>query len=407
MKWLNRIGHAALTSSWIWGALVSVAVYAALDQYGVWLNPFVLRCLSGRWEAYVCTSMFFVGLASLVIKAVDVALQGMLLPRMTFNAPVPGPQNSATLQVQLKQLDGQSAFWKRTYVHRWWHDALQAAQRKGENESPDDLMRRLADAATTRMHASYGLVRFLSWAIPAVGSLGTVLGIAAAVGQLAPDASADNMAGVTAGLGIAFDTMALALALSIILVFAKFLCEQQETQLLAAAEKRVERELTQRLGPVAAAGANQFDELRKLTQSVVEATEKLAQQQTKLWESGLQQTNERWTDEAAAIGDQLETIVSRAVAKAVSGQRSGTLTVAAGGGGQLSDMGQVQEALEKIAAFFAHQHAENIQESEVFMQLADAIREETSGAAPKKRPQPRQKSNGGDSIVGLWDSLAG
>jgi biopolymer transport protein ExbB/TolQ len=62
------------------------------------------------------------------------------------------------------------------------------------------------------------MVRYVAWAIPAIGFIGTVRGIGEAL-QQAHKAVEGDVSGVVAGLGIAFNSTLVALALSIVIMF--------------------------------------------------------------------------------------------------------------------------------------------------------------------------------------------
>ena len=62
------------------------------------------------------------------------------------------------------------------------------------------------------------MVRYIAWAIPSVGFIGTVRGIGDALGQ-AHKAVEGDIAGVTQSLGVAFNSTFIALVLSIVLMF--------------------------------------------------------------------------------------------------------------------------------------------------------------------------------------------
>ena len=62
------------------------------------------------------------------------------------------------------------------------------------------------------------MVRYIAWAIPSIGFLGTVRGIGEALGQ-AYRAVEGDIAGVTASLGVAFNSTFIALVISIVLMF--------------------------------------------------------------------------------------------------------------------------------------------------------------------------------------------
>jgi hypothetical protein len=392
----DKTARAALRSSLLWGALVSLAFYVALQKGQDWISPLVLRYLAGRWEAYACVSMFFIGLAAIVIKAIDLGQGWFFFHRLNLGPPTGGDINAAGVKALIRQLDGQPRLCQTTYLYRRLRDAFEFVLRKGGQESLEGHLRYLADIDAARMNTSYGLPRFLCWAIPAVGSLGAVLGIAVAIGQLsmpapaaqpAAEAPLDMFSGVTSGLALAFDTMALAIGLSILLMLFKFACEHAESQLLDAVEERAEREVNERAGNLVASRGSQADQMRYLAERLGELTEKLSAASS-LGTAG----------QTGASNEQIEAIVSRAVAKTVAGQPSVTIA----GGGQLTDMSHVQEALKQIAAFFSIQQAEHQQESEIVRQLSEIIRE---GENANWKPRKQNESLAG-SIAGLWNALS-
>ena len=63
------------------------------------------------------------------------------------------------------------------------------------------------------------LIRYIAWAIPSVGFVGTVIGIAASLSEASSAVSAQGIEKVTALLNIAFDTTLVALVLSLILMY--------------------------------------------------------------------------------------------------------------------------------------------------------------------------------------------
>jgi hypothetical protein len=87
---------------------------------------------------------------------------------------------------------------------------------------------------------SYALPRILVWAIPILGFIGTVVGIGAAVSQFDTflsnaediDVLRDGLAKVTGGLGVAFDTTFLALAISLLVMLPLAAVERLEQRLL-------------------------------------------------------------------------------------------------------------------------------------------------------------------------------
>jgi biopolymer transport protein ExbB/TolQ len=62
------------------------------------------------------------------------------------------------------------------------------------------------------------MIRYLIWAIPSIGFIGTVRGIGEAL-SLADKALAGDIAGMTNSLGVAFNSTLVALLISILLMF--------------------------------------------------------------------------------------------------------------------------------------------------------------------------------------------
>jgi hypothetical protein len=167
----------------------------------------------------------------------------------------------------------------------------------------DDQMRALADADAMTLEASYGLTRFITWAIPILGFLGTVLGITGAISGVKSDDL--ELGSVTGGLAYAFDATALALALTMVTMFFSFLTERAEAGVLETVDEIVDRQLAHRFerGP-AGELAPLADALRQNTQVLLEATQQLVQRQAAVWAQTFAET-ERRTAEAQAKQQEL------------------------------------------------------------------------------------------------------
>ncbi|MCF8031876.1 MAG: MotA/TolQ/ExbB proton channel family protein [Desulfarculaceae bacterium] len=77
-----------------------------------------------------------------------------------------------------------------------------------------------------QMELKYNMLRYLSWVIPTIGFIGTVVGIAYALSAINPDQP--NLENITKTLAIAFNTTLLALMLSAALVFLIHLAQERE-----------------------------------------------------------------------------------------------------------------------------------------------------------------------------------
>lgn len=79
-------------------------------------------------------------------------------------------------------------------------------------------IRAICESESERLDSELAMIRYIAWAIPSIGFLGTVRGIGQALGQ-AHKAVQGDIAGVTQSLGVAFNSTFVALLISILVMF--------------------------------------------------------------------------------------------------------------------------------------------------------------------------------------------
>jgi biopolymer transport protein ExbB/TolQ len=98
---------------------------------------------------------------------------------------------------------------------------LAALQRFASTRNVQDVseaVTTICNSESDRLDSELSMVRYIAWAIPSIGFIGTVRGIGDALGQ-AYRAVEGDIAGVTASLGVAFNSTFVALVISILLMF--------------------------------------------------------------------------------------------------------------------------------------------------------------------------------------------
>jgi biopolymer transport protein ExbB/TolQ len=96
--------------------------------------------------------------------------------------------------------------------------ALSRFQVTSSVQSATDAANTVCETENNRLDSELSMVRYITWAIPSIGFIGTVRGIGAALGQ-ASEAIQGNIAGVTSSLGVAFNSTFVALLISIVVMF--------------------------------------------------------------------------------------------------------------------------------------------------------------------------------------------
>jgi biopolymer transport protein ExbB/TolQ len=101
---------------------------------------------------------------------------------------------------------------------------LAALQRFGTTRNVQDVsstVKEVCEAEADRLDAELSMVRYIVWAIPSIGFIGTVRGIGQALGQ-AHRAVEGDIVGITDSLGVAFNSTFIALVISVLLMFLMY-----------------------------------------------------------------------------------------------------------------------------------------------------------------------------------------
>jgi len=124
-----------------------------------------------------------------------------------------------------------------------------AYNRFGATRSVQDAAEAVRDECefeAASMDTKLSMVRFTAWAIPAVGFVGTVRGIGAAL-QEAQGAMGGDISGVTMGLGITFNATLTALCSCIIVMFWMHQLQQYQDRLVLDGRTYVDRQLLRKM----------------------------------------------------------------------------------------------------------------------------------------------------------------
>jgi biopolymer transport protein ExbB/TolQ len=293
-------GSEVLSSPWLWGAALTVGFYqglALLPQY----EAFCDRYFRNHWTLKAEIACAFLAVAILIKKLVSlsrdrqallsISLDGGTRTDQVTGAPERAQQLAAAVVNSHPKLVGTR--WVRRIL-----DVCDHLQQSRSVEGLENHLRYRADLAVEGLSGSFSLVRTITWAIPILGFLGTVIGITMSLSSLKfdPNQLADSFEQALVGLGIAFDTTALALTLSLGLVFATYLVERSEGEILTAVEELGMTRLLP-LFPAATATVSPLaDAEQQAAAHLLERTESLVNWQTDLWLSALEGMRNRWVD---------------------------------------------------------------------------------------------------------------
>ncbi|MDG1205341.1 MAG: MotA/TolQ/ExbB proton channel family protein [Pseudomonadales bacterium] len=104
----------------------------------------------------------------------------------------------------------------------------------------------ICESESDRLDSELSMIRYIAWAIPSIGFLGTVRGIGQALGQ-AHQAVQGDIAGVTQALGVAFNSTFVALLISIVIMFLLHQLQLTQERLVLDAEDYCDNRLVRHL----------------------------------------------------------------------------------------------------------------------------------------------------------------
>jgi biopolymer transport protein ExbB/TolQ len=170
------------------------------------------------YEQEACFILMLWAFAIIIYKAVVTHRQRLLLDEdlilLSEDMRIL-PQDSRELSRRIQALPAavQSFLLPRTLTV-----ALQRFAATGNIQNVSTSVREISESEAGRMESELSIIRYIAWAIPSIGFIGTVRGIGDALGQ-AHKAVAGDITGVTQSLGVAFNSTFIALVISIVLMF--------------------------------------------------------------------------------------------------------------------------------------------------------------------------------------------
>jgi biopolymer transport protein ExbB/TolQ len=219
---------------------------------------------------HVELALFCCGLGVFVVKLWSLRAEWAALERSDWlpanNGIAATPTDAGAWARRVASGDHTDTWLARRYVN-----ALDHVERRRGAAGLDEQLRTLADADAMVLEGSAALTRFITWAIPILGFLGTVLGITGAISGVTPEKLEASLSTVTDGLALAFDATAVALALTMVLMFTASMVERAETRVLEEVDARLERDLPPRFETIKSSGGESAAVASQIARVVAEA----------------------------------------------------------------------------------------------------------------------------------------
>jgi biopolymer transport protein ExbB/TolQ len=170
------------------------------------------------WEQESCVILALWAIAVIGYKAWEGRRERLLLSRDLVHVPEGMRILPEDVREHARQLEALPPGDAQCLLPR---ALLVALYRFGATRNVQDVSeaaRGVCEAEADRLDSELSMLRYVAWAIPAIGFIGTVRGIGDALGE-AHKAVSGDVSGVTEGLGVAFNSTLIALLISIVIMF--------------------------------------------------------------------------------------------------------------------------------------------------------------------------------------------
>lgn len=239
----GRFTSANKTLAFLIGALLTVAFYGAVVLAArLWPEArwFSAKFLERGICPYPTMLFFFWALATLFLKRRKLGLQLAALDLAAVPQQpdfVLTPSSARTVLDRIHTLvDSTAHFVLLNRIER----ALSNLRNIGQVGDVAQILKTQAEYDEEQVASSYTLVQGLTWAMPVLGFIGTVLGLGDAIGAFSSTLAAGNdfamlkgsLQNVTAGLATAFDTTLIALVAALIVQLRSTALQSRESEFL-------------------------------------------------------------------------------------------------------------------------------------------------------------------------------
>lgn len=226
--WAAMLGAALLSGAFF------LAVFNAPDKVRHWKA--VQMVTERGWTPYAMVVLFMLAITILFIKWRKLAFQKRAFGVEIIPVGASFALTPETAADILKSLNAQVDEPRRFVLFNRAERALLNLKNVGNLSDVSEMLRAQAENDESHLDSSYGLLQGIVWAIPILGFIGTVMGLSGAIGGFGAVLNADadigdlrdNLAPVTANLGVAFDTTFLALILAMVIQMSMTFLRRQE-----------------------------------------------------------------------------------------------------------------------------------------------------------------------------------
>ena len=178
-------------------------------------SPRDLVVILKDYEQEICIILMIWGTYLISVKLIALLKERYLFTVDLLERTSSESQDMNEALVALEELPGEA---RETPLVKTLAASIRRYLITGDVQNTSDAIQSSVEALALKLEAENSMIRYLIWAIPSIGFIGTVRGIGQALSQ-ADQALAGDITGMTDSLGVAFNSTFVALLISIVLMF--------------------------------------------------------------------------------------------------------------------------------------------------------------------------------------------
>ncbi len=193
------------------------------------------------WEQEICIILTIYCVVQIFIKLREITKEQYL-----FKVDLFEDSEGSLQQDTLLELESLPEKISKTQLLETLKASLRRYQITGDVQNTSDAIQTSVDLLSLRLESENAMIRYIIWAIPSIGFIGTVRGIGQALSE-ADEALGGDITGMTASLGIAFNSTFVALLLSIVLMLLLHSLQRAQDRRLVDIQTYCEEFLVKRI----------------------------------------------------------------------------------------------------------------------------------------------------------------
>ena len=195
------------------------------------------------WEQEICIILMIYCIVQILVRIWEIASEQFLFTVDLFEK---ADEEGKLLIDTLDQLETLPKEMSNTQLLETLQASLRRYRITGDVQNTSDAIQTSVEALAMRLDAENTMIRYIIWAIPSIGFIGTVRGIGQALSQ-AEKALAGDITDMTASLGIAFNSTLVALVISIFLMLLLHTLQRAQDKRLVDIQSYCEEFLLKRI----------------------------------------------------------------------------------------------------------------------------------------------------------------